>query len=181
MFKFYPKLLYKVDDHDYFKVSDINFYSKIRDFVQSFGLTNGRPYIVKNGEAPSLVSYKLYGTTKFDYSLMVLNDIRNLYDEWPKTEASFNEYIIQKYGSISNAKSLDRNFYRSDGKKISQEAWLQLTDSGKYSETYYDHEIKLNDQKSRIKTLDFNLMISFEVELRQMTSKLLSAELNKAA
>lgn len=181
MFKFYPKLLYKVDEYDYFKVSDINFYSKIRDYVLSFGLTNGRPYTIKDGEAPSLVSYKLYGTTRYDYGLLILNDIRNIYDEWPRTEKSFNEYIELKYGSVSAAKSTGAKYYRSDGKKVSQEKWLQLTDGGKYYETNYDYEIKLNDEKAKIKTLDYNLMISFEVELRQMTSRLVAEEINRAA
>jgi len=179
MLKFYPKILYKVDDFDYLKVTDISFYSKIKDFVSSFGLTNGRLYTIKNGETPSILSYKMYGTTRYEYSIMILNDIRNLYDEWPKDEASFKEYIEQKYGSISNARNTQSVYYRSDSKKLSKESWLNLADPDKYYETQYDKELRMNGEKARIKLLDFNLMVSFEVELRQLTAKLVAEELNR--
>lgn len=179
MFKFYPKILYKIDDFDYLKVTDVSFYSKIRDYVTSFGLTNGRLYTIKNGETPALLSYKMYGTTRFDYSILLLNDIRNVYDEWPKDDSSFNEYLIEKYGSIANAKNTQAFFYRSDKKRISQQSWLELIDPNKYSETFYDYEIRLNSEKAEIKMLDYNLMVSFEVELRQLTSKLIAEELNR--
>lgn len=179
MLKFYPKILYKIDDFDYLKVTDVGFYYKIKDFISSFASSNGRPHIVQNGETPSSLSYRVYGNSKYDYSIMLLNDIRNLYDEWPRGEKAFNEYIVQKYGSVASAKNTQAVYYRSDGKKLSREAWLQLLDGGKYFDSQYDYETKLNDEKAKIKLVDFNYIIAFEVELRQLTSKLIAEELNK--
>lgn len=179
MFQFYPKMLYQVDDYDYLKVTDISFYAKIKDFVSSFGNTNGRPYTVQNGEAPPLVSYKMYGTSRFDYSILMLNDIRNLYDEWPRSDSNMNEYLEEKYGSIANAKNSQYLFYRGDGIRLSKDSWLQLADSAKYFESYYDYEIRRNREKSRIKLLDYGSMLNFEVNLRQVTAKLISEEINR--
>lgn len=180
MFRSFPKIIYKIDDFDYLKVSDISFYSKLKDFVISFGYTSGRPYIIQNGDPPATVSYKIYNTTRFDYSIMILNNKRNLFDEWPRSEQSFLEYIEAKYGTIGNAQNTQAFFYRGDGKRVSRETWLSLVDSAKYFETFYEYETRLNDEKSRIKLVDYNIMLSFDVELRQLTAKLMAEELNKA-
>lgn len=179
MLKFYPKILYKINDYDYLKVSDISFYAKIRDFVRTFGLSNGRKYTIQDGDAPAIVSHKIYDTSRFDYSILILNNIRNLYDEWPRSDLAFKEYIEAKYGSVDTAKNTQLNFYRSDRKQVSRETWFQLTDSGKYFETIYDYELKLNDQKAKIRLLDYTTILSFEVELRQLTSKLIAEEIQK--
>ena len=179
MLKYYPKILYQIDDFDYLKVSDISFYFKIKDFVSSFGYESGRPYTIQNGESPSVLSHKVYGTSRFDLYILIFNNIRNVYNEWPKSSSSFNIFLEEKYGSITYAKSNIANYYRSDGIKLSIDSWNQLVDAGKYTESYFEYESIINNAKSQIKLLDYNLMINFEVELGRLTNVLISQELNR--
>ena len=104
MFQFYPKTLYLFNDFDYQKVVDLNVSAQISDYVKSYrGSPGVRQYIVSNGERPEVISYKLYGTTKYDYLLLIFNEIESFYDEWPRDDQTLKKYIEKKYGSISAA------------------------------------------------------------------------------
>jgi hypothetical protein len=180
MLRVLPKTIYKINDFDYLKVTDLTFYFKIKEFVKTFSFENGRSYIVKNGDTPSIVSYKEYGTSRFESFILILNDIVSVYDEWPRSEQSFREFIEKKYGSLNYAKSNVANYYRDDGLKVTRDTWFSLVQNDKYTETFYEYEERLNDEKSKIKLVDYNLMINFEVELRRYVSKLVTEEISKA-
>ena len=167
MFQFYPKIYYRINDYDYLRVKDISIYTKIKDYVASYAGVTQTNYTVENGETPDYVSYKLYGTPKFDYILLILNDIRNFYDEWPRNRMDLLEYIEEKYGSLTYAQSNYANYYRSDGIKVSRDMWFELVDSGKYFETYYDYEERVNREKGQIKVMSYNYAVNFEVELQE--------------
>lgn len=172
MFNYYPKIFYRVDSYDYVKSTDILIYTKLKDFVSQYRGITFRPYVVQNGEAPDLVSYKIYGTPKYDYALLMLNDIRNIYDEWPRSYSAFNEYLEAKFGSIAYAHNNAANYYTSDGILVSHEAWDELVDNAKYYETHFQYEERLNNAKALIKILDSNKLIRFEVELQQQISNI---------
>ncbi len=176
MLKIFPRTIYKIDDFDYLKVTDLTFYFKIKEFVKTFGFENGRDYIVKNGESPSSVSYKEYATTRFESSILILNNIVSVYDEWPRSDSSFLQYIEAKYGSVNYAKENVANYYRDDGLKVTRETWFTLAQTDKYFETLYDYEIKENDKKARIKLVDYNMMLNFEVELRRYVMSTITKE-----
>ncbi len=167
MFNYYPKIYYKVNDYDYLKVKDICIYTKLKDYVAKYGSVVSTTYQIQNGETPDYVSYKLYGTPKFDYILLLLNDIRNVYDEWPRNTQDFLDYIEQKYGSLFYAQNNYANFYNSSGLKVTRDTWYELVDPGKYFESYYDYEETLNKAKSQIKVMSHAYAIRFEVELQE--------------
>lgn len=172
MFYYYPKLYYKVNNYDYFHVTDISIFSRINPLVESFGQTNLRPYVVHDGESPDLVSNKIYGTPKYEYVILLVNKIRNYYDEWPMSYRVFNDYIEQKYGSLNYAKSNYAKYYTSDNYEVSKDAWdeLIITDFNAYRKTHYEYENELNEAKSRIKLLNPALVVRFEVQLQQLLS-----------
>jgi hypothetical protein len=167
MFNYYPKVYYRINDFDYLKVRDICIYTKLKDYVARFGSVVSTTYSIQNDETPNYVSYKLYGTPKFDYIILMLNDIRNVYDEWPRNTKDFIDYIEEKYGSLTYAQSNYANYFTSDGITISKDAWLELVDPGKYYESYYDYEEKINKAKTQIKVMSHSYAISFEVELQE--------------
>ena len=172
MFKFYPKLYYKVNDFDYLKVSDINFYAKIKDYMNKFGQVNARSYTVVNGDAPAIVSYKIYESPQFEYIILLLNDIRNIYDEWPRSNEAFADFIVEKYGSVNYAKTNYIHYHTASGAKVSETKWYEITDTDKYFESYYDYEDKLNTEKAKIKVLSYEMAVRFEVELQHLINEL---------
>ena len=78
MFQFFPKILYLINDFDYQKVVDLNVSAQITEFVKKFKTSpSARQFIVRDGERPEALSQRLYGTPRYDYLLMLLNDVES--------------------------------------------------------------------------------------------------------
>jgi len=59
------------------------------------------PYTVKEGERPEDIAEFYYGSTDYTWIVYFSNRIMDPYHEWPKSEADFNNYLIDKYGEQS--------------------------------------------------------------------------------
>jgi hypothetical protein len=168
MFNLYPKIDYKINDFDSLRAVDITISAKIKKYLNSYRAVALRPYIVKNGEFPELVSNRIYGSPKYSYILISVNNIHSIYDDWPKSDAVFSSYIEEKYGSISYALSTNHSWYTGDDHSVSEEYWLSISDSGKYIKTIYQYESDLNDKKANINIMDFRYVIDFESKLQEI-------------
>lgn len=172
MLNFYPTIFYKVNDFDSILVKDITVSIKLSEFINESKKEAFRPYIVKNGERPDQVSYRLYNVSKFDYIILLINNIHDIYNEWPMSYTIFNEYIESKYGSISASQTTDNGYYyNSNGIQISKNTWLELSDPNKFFKTFYEYENEINTKKSFINIIEYNKLIKFEVELRKIMSQ----------
>ena len=60
-------------------------------------------YTIGGDERPDQVAFTEYGDTKFYWIVLVTNNIRNIWTEWPLGQQAFDSFIINKYGSISTA------------------------------------------------------------------------------
>lgn len=168
MYQFYPKALYKINDFDSIRAVDITLSVKMTNYINSFRGLSLRPYIVKNGERPDVVSNILYGTPKYEYALLLINNINSVYDEWPRDNSALNKYIVEKYGSLSFASNTIGFWYTGDNLQISEQYWLTLNDPQKYRETFYQYEVQKNDEKSRINVIDLIYIIQFESGLQEL-------------
>jgi hypothetical protein len=169
MYQYYPKILYSVNEFDKIKAVDITKSAKVKNLILSSSDSNYlRRYVVQNGERPDIVSFKLYDSPKYEYLLLLVNNIVSIYDDWPKDYETFNKYIEEKYGSISYAMSNYAYHYTSEGVIVSEEYWQSLSGSSKYRETFFEYETRLNIKKARIKVLDFPYIIQFETGLREL-------------
>jgi len=168
MFNIFPRINYQIDTYDTIKGVDLNVSGKIKDEFSKYKLASLRPYYIADGESPDRVSYKLYGTPKFGYLIMMSNNIYSLYDDWPKSSSAFRKYIIEKYGSITYATNTDKFFYTGDKLVISEESYLELSDSNKYKETIMEYERRINGEKSFIRILDYKYVIQFETGLQEL-------------
>jgi hypothetical protein len=168
MYNFFPKIDYKIDDYDTITFVDITVYAKIKDYISKLKYIQPRPYVIQNGERPDVVSYKLYGNPNYAYIFLVINDITNIYEQWPRDYTTFKNYLIKKYGSLSFTKNTIKYYYTGDRVIVSQQYWNSLSDSKKYRETIYEYESRLNDKKAEIKVMDFSLIIKFETDLQEI-------------
>ena len=54
-------------------------------------------YKIIGDERPDNVSEKVYGTHKFDWVVLMANNIIDVYNEWPLTQQQLNRYLNDKY------------------------------------------------------------------------------------
>lgn len=53
---------------------------------------------IAGNETPMVLSYRLYGTTDYWWTVLLVNDIHDPVEGWPLNERELEEYIIAKYG-----------------------------------------------------------------------------------
>ena len=52
-------------------------------------------YIILEGETPEQVSFKYYGTTDYWWIIMITNNIRDVFYDWPMANSEVREYATE--------------------------------------------------------------------------------------
>ena len=108
-------------------------------------------YKIIGDDRPDNVAYKVYEDAKFDWVILLSNNIINIQTEWPLTQESFDSYLRKKYGvGLSTeeeiyAKIYDTHHYETLEIRDSQgvvivPAGLKVPNG--YSISYYDSSIE---------------------------------------
>ena len=80
-----------------------NLFKRVRLSDEIFGeLTYFNKYTIKNQDRPDSVAYNVYKDSNLDWLVMLSNNIINLQTEWPLDQVSYNNYLLNKYGSYDN-------------------------------------------------------------------------------
>ena len=171
IFNLYPKIAYKVNEYDYLRAIDITQSAKIRNFLKEYQGISYNPYTIKDGERPDYVAYKFYGDSNLDWVVLLSNEIYNIYEEWPRNSVDLEEYLIEKYGSISNTLTTVKYYYNSNRDIIDETTYNALSVSNRSSETVYQYELRENNNKSKIKLIRSNIIGSIQTELKSLLYK----------
>lgn len=171
MYNYYPITSLKIDEFSSIDLVDITVTAKLKKLLTEYEGIAITPYTIVNGERPDVVSMKLYDSPYYDYIILMVNNITNIYDEWPRDEVTFNNFIIEKYGSFSFARDNIKNWFDSLGNIVSQEFWGTLPSAGKYTETYLQYETRINNKKSFIRVLDYPYVVKFESDTQEILNQ----------
>jgi len=130
------------------QVPDLTSTAKFRgdalDLVRQY-----QPYRIPDGERPDITSHKLYGDVRYIWVIMFVNNIQNIYTDWPKSDSIMNERLYRKYGSPANAQALIHHYEDERGNEIDRSKYIQDTDKNKIV-TAFDYEILQNEEKRDI-------------------------------
>tara|TARA_B100002019_G_scaffold171223_1_gene147991 strand:+ start:398 stop:1069 length:672 start_codon:yes stop_codon:yes gene_type:complete len=144
--------------------------AKIRDEIFN-DLSYFTKYKVVGDDRPDQVAYELYGDSRYDWVVLLANNVMNVASEWPKDQVSFYNYMIRKYGdeskfndvhhyeTIDVVDSLGRIVIRG-GLEVPQDYVISYYDSGLDAQvtttestvpfTNYEYEVSLEDDKRNI-------------------------------
>jgi len=168
----YPSLLpssNKIEDR--IIVKNIFKRSKLRTDIDQ-AITAFNYYYVEQGMRPDMVAKSLYDDSELDWVILTANNITNIRDQWPLEHNDLHEYMLGKYGSEANISGI----HHYETRKIVDEYNRVVIPAGlevdvnfsfKYKNysnsivtvnpvsaiTNYQYEVKLNDEKRRIKVL----------------------------
>ena len=77
-----------------------NLFRRVKMSEEIFAdLTFFKKIIVRDGERPDVIAYRAYNNANLDWLVMLSNNIINYETEWPMDSVSFNNYLLNKYGS----------------------------------------------------------------------------------
>ena len=183
----YPSLLprsNKVEDR--IVVKNIFKRAKLRDDVEQ-ALTAFNYYQIEDGLRPDMVAQKLYDDPELDWVVLTSNNITNIRDQWPLSNNDLHDYMLEKYGS----ESMILGIHHYETKEILDEynrvvipAGLEVDIDFRFNYmnfsntvftvnpvvafTNYDYEIRLNDEKRRIKILKPEYLNAYISEHREI-------------
>ena len=108
-------------------------------------LTFFSKYSIVGEESPDEVSLKLYDTEEFDWVILLANNIINVRDEWPLSNDSLYNYLIDIYGSEENLQKI-HHYETIEIKDESGRVVLRkgLRTEEMYSFTYYERATQQN-------------------------------------
>ena len=146
-------------------------------------------YDVKEGIRPDMIAQELYDNSELDWVVLTSNNITNIRNEWPLSHNDLQEYMLEKYGSDANIAKVHHFETREildEFSRVVMPAGLQVdeTFTFKYKNstnsilnvnpvsaiTNYQYEVKLNDQKRRIRILKSEFLSAFISEHREIMS-----------
>ena len=188
----YPSLLpsrNKVES----RIAVKNFFkrSKLRTDLDQ-AITAFNYYNITEGMRPDMVAQELYDNPELDWVVLTSNNITNIRNEWPLDHNDLQEYMLEKYGSESFIASVKHHETRKivdEYNRVVMPAGLQvdkefnfqyLNFSGQIVKvlssqvvspvTYYQYEVRLNDEKRRIRILKSEYLSAFISEHREIMS-----------
>lgn len=167
-FDYFPLTSYDIDkDNNTIVVTDIMHRFKLRDVLKSKAVLF-HEYTVGSAERPEHVAAKFYGRSKLDWLILIANEMLDPHFDWPMNHWQFQDFIIGKYGSLSNAHQTIHHYEKiitqeqetAEGTIIPEYViWIDATeydpipDESKRSVSYYDYEKGLNEDRRIIKVI----------------------------
>ncbi len=103
-FRELPDILYQSQasdrnsSRDYVRVKNLFRRVKLRDDLQNV-FTIFNKYQITEGERPDTVAEKLYGSSDYDWVVLLTAGIVNVYDQWPLSDKDLYQYAENKYGN----------------------------------------------------------------------------------
>ena len=183
-FRNIPKIKYDIfgtEPNTYTDVTNITKRLRFKPKVIE-DITEYYTYRVKDGARPDIISYQKYGTVGYAYLLMLINDIQDPLFDWPLSTQQFEQYIANKYGSVESAQTTTKYYYQTIRSEVERTGTAERVPEVKYivdsttydslavgsrsTQTEYEWEEELNDEKRNIKIInsDFIKELDFEVK-----------------
>ena len=146
-FKNFSDILYqspladRTSSYDYIRVKNIFRRAKIREDIFQAAVAFDK-YRIIGEERPDQIADKIYGSSEYDWVILLSNNIINIREEWPLSDSEFNTYIATKYtaselGQVHHYQTTA--YFDSRGKLIVPAG--KIVDSN-FSVTYFDYEIE---------------------------------------
>ena len=179
-----PKTYFRqIPDLDYVNRTDdgkgISSYTEVKNLFKRGRLRSDifqdttffEKYQIKGDDRPDNVAFEFYGSENLDWIVLISNNIININSEWPMTQQSFDEYLLDKYvthekiNGVHHYESLE--IKNSDGiiifpagKRVDEDQSVSFFDTTTNSQTTVssmtkpvtnlDYEIQINEDKRNI-------------------------------
>jgi hypothetical protein len=160
MFKDFPNLGY-ISDNKVVTVKDIfRRVSVVSENINSFDIEY---YTIQDGEQPEDVAYKLYGDQKLYWTILLVNNIIDPYNEWYISAEVLEKYTTEKYGgdflnTVHHWVLPERSEIRVeyDSARLAAGEIIPVTN--------LEHETLLNDNRQDIQVVNKNRIRDFVKE-----------------
>jgi len=184
-FKNLPDILYLKYDKNPFDGNYIlvkNIFARVKlvdDIIPS--ATIFEDYFIKDGERPDTIANDYYESPYKDWVIILINNINNLYSDWPLTKNALDEYILSKYSNPDDVHHYEtiEQYYNGKlllpgGLKVGESFQFKSPNGNLLSKeesrgfvSNYQYETIENDKKRNIIILKPKFVDSFESIIKE--------------
>ena len=184
-----PELLYNVSskplDPDFLLVKNIWRRAQVLVEYKS-EVTIFTEITVGDGERPEDIATRYYGNPFFNWTILVINDIVDYYNQWPRSIVQLQDYINSKYTNpqatkhhvTTEVKDANNNIIVPAGKVVPSNFQVSyyngsttVTANPVVSVTNAMYETELNSKKQNIQVIKPNLIEDFVAEYKALLLK----------
>lgn len=170
----------KIPIKDYFHMISVkdNIYTKVSNYYT---------YTIQYGERPEQVALKEYGDSQYYWLVLNINNITDMYSEWPLTPYELDVFITKKYKTTENANKIHhyetQEVINDDGDVLLEAGLIVDPDfifeyqkdpdvfiyftSFPASVTNIEYEYSVNERKTEIQLLNKKYVYNANVMLRK--------------
>ena len=109
-------------------------------------------YNVKENETPEIVADRHHGSPYYHWIVMILNDVSDVYHDWPKPTRQLQKYVQTKYTDAQLSEVHHYEIAQSSGDTTIKIQVPQGT-SDATTVTNYEYEVAINEGKRQIDLL----------------------------
>ena len=184
-----PELLYNISskplDPDFLLVKNIWRRAEILTEFKS-QVTIFNEITVQDGERPEDVATSFYNNPFYNWTVLVANDIVDVYSQWPRSITQLQDFINQKYDNpqatkhhvTTEVKDAKNNIIVEAGKVVASNYQVSyyngtttVTATPVVSVSYEQYEFEENAKKSRIQLIKPSLIEDFVDQYFKLLSK----------
>ena len=94
---YYPSpLSYKISSGDLIVVKNIFRRGKLYDYL-SDNATLFNKYVIEDGDRPDTIAQELYGSSRYDFIIVLIAGITNITQQWPVQDYQVYDIALEKY------------------------------------------------------------------------------------
>lgn len=152
-FNSFPKIDYDLfGTGDKIKFTDISRRVALNKIIKK-DIVNFDFYDIQDGESPEIIAYLYYGDVLMHWVVLITNNITNIYEQWPKSIASLENFARIKYNDdLDGTHHYEIPYESGDTKKT-----IILNSNKNYPDatrvSNFSYELKQNEKKSRIRLI----------------------------
>lgn len=158
---------------NYSIVTDI--FNRVAAIFAAKNLYNLETTAIQEGETPELLAYKIYGREDYHWVLLVVNNIVDVREEWPRDDRDLYKYCLDKYGE-ENVYTAVHHYRTTDSREaegipaglIVDYDGTELANGNIEPVTNWDYENDLNNAKREIKYFPAKYLGTFVKEFDKL-------------
>ena len=97
-FEYVNRLPESHSSSEYIEVKNLFKRGKIRNDIFK-DVTYFTKYSIQGNDRPDNVAFDVYQDSTLDWVILLANNITNIQNEWPLSQESFENYLLNKYGN----------------------------------------------------------------------------------
>ncbi len=165
-FRTFPKRLQKVDSTQ-IELIDITIRSKVLSYVKEEAKKENNQGAVKlylndRYKRPEQISFELYSTYDYTWTILVLNEIYNIHTDWVMPEEVLEKRIRREYGTFDNAQQTFVDFYDEYGYEVSSS-----DPSVKSRVSAFEKIFLKNEEKKDVKVFDPSIISKIQADFER--------------